>query len=69
MTSPRYIITVNRDRIDKGEPKAVRVERTKTGQITDVDSVTLLGWAQVVSGEPRQDGARVWIETDRIVLP
>jgi hypothetical protein len=62
----RYIVTVDRDAIDKGDLSAVvRVEDTTTGIVSTCASADLHG-ARVVSGPIRQDGAVVWIECEDV---
>lgn len=62
----RFVITVNRDAVDKGDPNPVRVEDTLTGTVTHHARVQLgsrgMELPEVVSGPRRQDGATVWIE-------
>lgn len=76
----RYVITVNRDRIDKGEPRPIRVEDTRDGSVAHYAAVRLLPTpgqfcanygenshaAVLRSGEARQDGATVWIECEEV---
>lgn len=64
----RYIITVDRSRIDKGESRPIRVEAVRSGSVQHVDRVALTGRVVVQHGLPRQDGARVWIEADGVAL-
>lgn len=64
----RYIITVDRDAIDKGDLTAVvRVEYLSTGQVVTCASADLIG-ARITSGPMRPDGAIVWIEAEDVVL-
>lgn len=63
----RYIVTVDRDSIDRGDLSAVvRVEDTTTGTVSTCAGAHLIG-AQIVSGPMRQDGAVVWIECEDVV--
>lgn len=64
--TPRYIITVDRDRIDRKRSNAIRIEDTKTGHVRNISRVVLTGHVEVVEGLPRQDGARVWIEAEGV---
>lgn len=75
MTPPRYRITVNRDLLAKtpqgDDPKhqarPIRVNDTQTGETTEHRAVGLPMGAEVVYGDPQQDGARVWIEAPGLV--
>ena len=64
--TPRYIITVDRDRIDRKRSNAIRVEDTRTGHVRHLSRAVLSGHVEIVEGLPRQDGARVWIEAERV---
>jgi hypothetical protein len=66
--TPPYIVTVDRARIDAGQSRAIRVEATRTGHVQNVSRVALEGRVVVMEGAPRQDGARVWIEAERVTL-
>jgi hypothetical protein len=62
----RYIVTVNRDAIDKGYEYPIRVEDTTNGNIHQTDWALLSGEVVIKYGPARQDGARVWIECDGV---
>jgi hypothetical protein len=62
----RYIVTVNRDAIDKGYEYPIRVEDMETGNVRQTCWLKLTGEVIIRSGPPRQDGARVWIECDGV---
>lgn len=66
----QFIVTANRDAIDKGDPQAVRVENTKTGEVREGQSAYWNGPTWMVSDpdHERQDGARVWVETNSPVV-
>lgn len=72
---PRYIVTVDRSRLDetkaKNDPRhqarPIRVEDTTTGKVRACRDVSFPLGARMVYGDPRQDGARVWIETEGYV--
>lgn len=67
MNGTRYIVTVNRDAIERGDLSApVRVEDARTGEVSECASADLYG-ARIVSGEARPDGARVWIVCEDVV--
>jgi hypothetical protein len=61
----RYIITISRDGIDKGDPKPILVEDPSGGKLR-FSRVVLPAGAEVIYGEARRDGARVWIEADDV---
>jgi hypothetical protein len=62
----RYIVTVDRDAIDKGDLSAVvRVEDASTGLVNTCAAADLHG-ARIVSGTMRPDGAVVWIECEDV---
>lgn len=61
----RYIITINRDGIDHGDPKPILVEDPSGGKMR-FSRVVLPAGAVVQYGEARRDGARVWIEADDV---
>lgn len=63
----RYIITISRDTIDKGDPRPILVE-DPSGAKTRAKSVVLGDRSRVVFGPARRDGARVWIETDDVII-
>lgn len=71
----RYRITVDRDVLDKTlagsdpkhQAKPIRVEDTRTGKVEHHRNVTMPLGCRIVYGDPQQDGARVWIETDGLV--
>lgn len=60
----RYVITVNRDRLDNdpSNPRVIRVEDTRTGQITHHTEVQMGSMPIIKHGPARADGATVWIE-------
>lgn len=63
-----YIITVNRDAIDREDfAHAIRVEKP-SGAVRDCHTLQVLGDCKIVSGPARQDGARVWIEANDYVI-
>ena len=62
-----YLITVDRDAIDRGDDRAIRVE-SPTGLVTHHERVVLGDKSVIVSGLPRRDGARVWIETNDVIV-
>lgn len=63
-----YIITVNRDAIDKRDfAHAIRVE-DPNGVVKECRNLRVVGDCRIVSGPARQDGARVWIEADEYVI-
>lgn len=68
-----YVITVNRDRLDNdpSNPRVIRVEDTRTGEIThhtEVHMYSHQAWSAPVikHGVARADGATVWIECDLV---
>lgn len=66
----RYIVTVNRDAIDKAGASgevldAIIIEDTETGALTYCREAEVLR-AKITSGDMRQYGARVWIECDAV---
>lgn len=64
----RYVVTVDRDRIDRGRQNAIRIEDLKRGTIRNVSRATLTGEVTILEGLPRQDGARVWIEAEGVTF-
>ena len=61
----KYIITVNRDGIDKGDPKPILVEDPSGGRLR-FSRVVFPAGAEMVFGPARRDGARVWVEADDV---
>jgi hypothetical protein len=61
----KYIVTVNRDGIDHGDPKPILVEDPSGGKMR-FSRVVFPAGAVMVYGEARRDGARVWIEADDV---
>lgn len=60
-----YIVTINRDLLDSdgdGTTRPIRVENTRTGEVTDERQVGFPIGAILTYGPARQDGARCWIE-------
>jgi hypothetical protein len=66
--SARYIVTVDRDRIDRKRSNAIRIEDTRSGSVQNVTRAALSGNVVILEGLPRQDGARVWIECDQVAI-
>lgn len=67
----RYRITIDRDALEKNprDPehkiRPIRIHDTRKG--VDLKAVRGVGFpmgAELVYGDPKQDGARVWIECD-----
>jgi hypothetical protein len=68
----KYIITVNRARLDNdpSNPRVIRVEDVRTGEITHHAEVRMQGRSPVIKyGPARADGAKVWIECDLVEVP
>ena len=63
----RYVITVDQEALRLARP-AIHIHNTETDTRRNAAAVSLPGPSVIVSGPERQDGARVWIETDRIVV-
>lgn len=66
MARQPIIITVDRVAAASGAP-AVRVEYPD-GSVTTHRRVVLGERSSVVQGEPRRDGATVWVETDDVIV-
>jgi len=66
----RYLISVDRDALDKSAPGdesvlPIRIEDTLRGTLINCREAELLG-ARIVYDAPRQDGTRVYIEADGV---
>lgn len=67
----RYVLTVDRSAIDRGESEnLLRVEDTRTGQVFVGNDFAWDGpsWFRT-DPEGRLDGARAWVETDEFPIP
>lgn len=68
----RYKITVDRSLLDSdpSNPNVIRVEDTKTGEVTHHAKVRMFermaGAPTVMFGPQQPDGARVWIEAELV---
>jgi hypothetical protein len=64
----RYILTIDRALLDSdpSATKVIRIEDTHTGEITNHSFVALGEGSVIRAGSVRQDGARVWVETEGV---